>query len=493
MYGIGFDNKKYMTEQSSYIKERISKFGKLYLEFGGKLFDDYHASRVLPGFEPDGKIKMLSQLKDDVEILVVINANDIEKNKVRGDLGISYEDDALRLMDAFASFGFYVGGVVVTRYASQAGADRFIKKLNSLGVPVYRHYTIEGYPNDINTIVSEHGYGRNEYAATTRPLVVITAPGPGSGKMAVCLSQLYHEWKRGIKAGYAKFETFPVWSLPIDHPVNIAYEAATADLNDENVIDHYHLSAHGVMAVNYNRDMEIFPVVNAILERMMGVSPYKSPTDMGVNRIGSCIINDDEVRAASEREIMRRYYTALCDRARGDGSDAIVEKLTKLVRRLQLRPEEQPFVQAALRRAEVTGAPAAALQLADGRVATGKTSELMGCASALLLNALKMLAGINSDLELISPQFLTPICHLKTDHLGNKNARLHSDETLIALCMSAVTNPVAERAMEVLKDLEGCSAHFSVIPSSVDEALYRKIGVRLSYEPRYEKPEMYHK
>ncbi len=494
MSGIGFDNAKYLSLQSEKIRERIARFGgKLYLEFGGKLFDDHHASRVLPGFEPDSKIRMLQTLKDQVEIVLVINAVDIEKNKVRGDLGIPYQEDALRLMDIFHGMGLYVGSVVVTRYAGQAGADKFMARLRDLGVRSYKHYTIPGYPSDVARIVSDEGYGKNEYVETRRSLVVVTAPGPGSGKMATCLSQLYHEYKRGVKAGYAKFETFPVWNLPLRHPVNLAYEAATADLNDVNMIDPFHLEAYGQTTVNYNRDVEIFPVLNAMLKKIMGVSPYQSPTDMGVNMAGFCIVDDEATCRAARMEIVRRYYAALCDRARGAGSDEIVRKIELLINQIGVEPGQLPLMQAALEKEERTGGPAAAMQLADGRIVTGKTTDLMGCSSTLLLNALKVSAGIAHEIDLISPQVLAPICQLKTGNLGNKNPRLHSDEVLIALCISAVTNPVAAMAMEQLPKLKGCDAHFSVIPSGVDERLYKKLGVFVSCEPRYEQTKMYHK
>ena len=494
MSGIGFDNAKYLSLQSEKIRERIAQFGgKLYMEFGGKLFDDYHASRVLPGFEPDSKIRMLLKLKEQVEMVVVINAEDIEKNRVRSNLGIPYVEDALRLMDIFRGMGLYVGSVVVTRYAGQPGADRFMKRLADQGIKSYKHYTIPGYPSDIARIVSEEGYGRNEYIETTRPLVVVTASGAGSGKMATCLSQLYHEHKRGVNAGYAKYETFPIWNLPLKHPVNLAYEAATADLNDVNMLDPFHLEAYGEKAVNYNRDVEIFPVLNAMLQKILGVSPYQSPTDMGVNMAGFCIVDEDKVNAASRMEIIRRYYTALCDRAKGNGSEDTIQKLELLISQTGIVPAEHPMVVASLKREAETGGPAAAMMLPDGRIVTGKTSDLMGCASSLLLNALKALAGINNDIDLISPQVISPICSLKTENLGSKNPKLHSDEVLIALCVSAVTNPVAALAMKQLPKLRGCDAHFSVIPSSVDEKQYRKLGIDVSCEPRYEETRLYHK
>ncbi len=494
MSGIGFDNAKYLSLQSEKIRERIAQFGgKLYMEFGGKLFDDYHASRVLPGFEPDSKIRMLLKLKEQVEMVVVINAEDIEKNRVRSNLGIPYVEDALRLMDIFRGMGLYVSSVVVTRYAGQPAADKFMKRLADQGIKSYRHYTIPGYPSDVQRIVSEEGYGKNEYIETTRPLVVVTASGAGSGKMATCLSQLYHEHKRGVSAGYAKFETFPIWNLPLKHPVNLAYEAATADLNDVNMIDPFHLEAYGEIAVNYNRDVEIFPVLNAMLEKILGKSPYQSPTDMGVNMVGFCITEEDTVNQASYMEIIRRYYTALCDRAKGNGSEDTIQKLKLLISQTGIVPNEHPMVVASLEREAATGNPAAAMRLPDGTIVTGKTSDLMGCASSLLLNALKVLAGINNDIDLISPQVISPICALKTEHLGSNNPKLHSDEVLIALCVSAVTNPVAALAMKQLDKLRGCDAHFSVIPSSVDEKQYRKLGIDVSCEPRYEETRLYHK
>ena len=494
MSGIGFDNSKYLSLQSEKIRERIAQFGgKLYMEFGGKLFDDYHASRVLPGFEPDSKMRMLLKLKEQVEMVVVINAEDIEKNRLRENLGIPYAEDCLRLMDIFRSMGLYVGSVVVTRYAAQPGADRFMKRLADLGIKSYKHYTIPGYPSDIARIVSEEGYGKNEYIETTRPLVVVTASGAGSGKMATCLSQLYHEHKRGIEAGYAKFETFPIWNLPLKHPVNLAYEAATADLNDVNMLDPFHLEAYGEKAVNYNRDVEIFPVLNAMLTRIMGKSPYQSPTDMGVNMAGFCIVDEERVCEASKLEIIRRYYTAKCFKAKGSGSDDTIAKLELLISQTGIVPAEHPMVVASLKREAETGSPAAAMILPDGRIITGRTSDLMGCASALLLNALKELAGIHREMDLISQQVITPICSLKTENLGSKNPKLHSDEVLLALCVSAVTNPVAALAMKQLDKLRGCDAHFSVIPSGVDEKLYRKLGIDVSCEPRYEETRLYHK
>ena len=490
---IGFDNDKYLQLQSKHIRERIAQFGgKLYLEFGGKLFDDFHASRVLPGFKPDSKLQMLLQLKDDAEIVIVINASDIEKNKVRGDLGITYDLDVLRLIDAFRSVGLYVGSVVLTRYASQNATVQFENKLQSLGVKVYRHYSIEGYPYDIENIVSDNGYGINEYIETERRLVIITAPGPGSGKMATCLSQLYHEHKRGIKAGYAKFETFPIWNLPLKHPVNLAYEAATADLNDVNMIDPFHLEAYGETAVNYNRDVEIFPVLDAMFRKIYGSSPYKSPTDMGVNMAGNCIIDDEVTREASKQEIIRRYYVALCEQRENMTSSVAVSKLDLLMKQAGISPDDRPVIAAAKEKAEATGAPAAALQLPDGSIVQGKTSSLLGASAALLLNALKKLAGIDKSENLISPSIIQPVQHLKVDHLGNHNPRLHTDEVLIALAISAATSENAALALEQIGKLQGCEAHSSVILAQADSKTFKKLGVNITCEPRYQVKKLYH-
>ena len=490
----GFDNGQYLKLQSQHIQERIAQFGgKLYLEFGGKLFDDFHASRVLPGFEPDSKIRMLAQMKDKAEIIIAINASDIEKNKVRGDLGITYDSDVLRLIDAFRSMDLYVGSVVVTQYAGQTAADAFQKRLESLGVKVYRHYPIAGYPHNVDLIVSDQGYGRNEYVETSRPLVVVTAPGPGSGKMATCLSQLYHEHKRGVRAGYAKFETFPIWNLPLKHPVNLAYEAATVDLDDVNMIDPFHLEAYGVTTVNYNRDVEIFPVLRTIFENILGQCPYKSPTDMGVNMAGNCIVDDEVCRQASRMEILRRYYATLTDRLQGKVDEELVYKLELLMKQADVTTDLCPAIAASLEREEATGAPAGAMVLPDGQVVTGRTSDLLGASAALLLNALKRLGGIDQDLDLISTHVLEPICRLKTGVLGNKNPRLHSDEVLIALCVSALTNPIAAMAQAQLPKLRGCDAHFTVVLSDVDEKLYRRLGIHVSCEPKYERQRLYFK
>ncbi len=491
---IGFDKDKYLHMQSEHIRERIGKFGgKLYLEFGGKLFDDYHASRVLPGFEPDSKVRMLLQLKEQAEIVIVINASDIEKNKTRSDLGITYDAEVLRLIDAFRSIGLYVGSVVLSRYSGQAAVETFQQRLESLGIKVYRHYPIEGYPADVPLIVSDEGYGKNEYIQTSRSLVVVTAPGPGSGKMAVCLSQLYHEHKRGIAAGYAKFETFPIWNLPLKHPVNLAYEAATADLNDVNMIDPFHLDAYGATAVNYNRDVEIFPVLNAIFERISGESPYKSPTDMGVNMAGYCITDDEAVCAASRQEIIRRYYAARCAHRKGSGTADEVYKTELLMKQAKVTEQDRPVVAAALNKAQEAGDTAAAMMLQDGRIITGRTSDLLGASSAMLLNALKALGGIQDDIHLISPIIIEPIQQLKTRHLGNNNPRLHTDEVLIALSICAATNPTAALALSQLPKLKDTEAHSTVILSSVDETTLRKLGVNLTCEPKYYTKGLYHK
>ncbi len=490
----GFDNEKYLEMQSSHIAKRIAQFGnKLYLEFGGKLFDDFHASRVLPGFEPDSKIRMLAQLKDRVEIVIAISANDIEKSKVRGDLGITYEDDVLRLIDAFHTQDLYVGSVVITQYDRQTAADAFRHRLDALGIKVYLHYPIAGYPRNIQLIVSDDGYGKNDYVETTRPLVVVTAPGPGSGKMAVCLSQLYHEYNRGIKAGYAKFETFPIWNLALTHPVNLAYEAATADLNDVNMIDPFHMQAYGETTVNYNRDVEIFPVLNAILGKIIGENPYKSPTDMGVNMAGYCIFDDEAVCNAAKQEIIRRYYEALCNRRQGIGNDETIYKLDLLMQQANITTDQRAVVHAACSLAEETNAPAFAIELPDGKVITGKTTDLMGASSAALLNALKYLAGISHDHHLISREAIEPIQTVKVHHLGSCNPRLHSDEVLIALAISATTSELAAEALSHLDKLRGCDAHSSVILSQVDSSTYKKLGLRLTCEPTYETNKLFHK
>ena len=485
---IGFDNDKYLKMQSEHIRERIGQFGnKLYLEFGGKLFDDYHASRVLPGFEPDSKLRMLMQLSDQAEIVIVISANDIDKNKVRGDLGITYDEDVLRLMDEFTSRGLYVGSVCITQYSGQESADLFKKRLEKLGIRVYKLYLIPGYPSNTSFIVSDEGYGKNDYIETTRPLVVITAPGPGSGKMATCLSQLYHEYKRGVKAGYAKFETFPIWNLPLKHPVNLAYEAATADLNDVNMIDPFHLEAYGKTTVNYNRDVEVFPVVQAMFEKIMGSCPYKSPTDMGVNMAGNCIIDDEVCQEASRQEIIRRYYASRRRLLLGACSEEETYKLEMLMNQANITVHDRPVVDAALTEAERTNGPAAALELPDGSIVTGKTSDLLGACSALLLNALKELAGIEHEIKIISPQAIEPIQSLKTKYLGSRNPRLHTDEVLIALSVSAATSKDARLAMDQLPKLKGCQVHVSVMPGSVDIKQFKRLSIQATFEAKYEK------
>lgn len=491
---LGFDNDKYIELQAKNIRNRIEQFGgKLYLEFGGKLFDDYHASRVLPGFAPDAKLQMLKSLVDEVEMIITINANDIEKNKMRGDLGITYDEDLLRLMDIFQSMGFLVGSVVITRYAGQPNADLFRRRLISMGIKCYLHYPIDGYPHNIEHIVSEEGFGKNDYVETTRPLVVVTAPGPGSGKMATCLSQLYHEHLRGVEAGYAKFETFPVWNLSLTHPVNIAYEAATADLDDDNVIDPFHLDAYGVTTTNYNRDVEIFPVLRAMLEKISGQSLYKSPTDMGVNSVGLCIFDDDAVCDAARMEIVRRYFAASVNLKRTGTGEKALNKLELLMNQAGVTANYSPARAAALLKEETTGSPAAAIVLPNGSVVTGKTSDLLGCASSLLLNALKELADIDDEILLIDDQFIEPICSLKINNLGSKNPRLHSDETLMALSLTSATNEYAARAITALEQLRGCDAFFSVILSPADEQLYRKLGINVCCEPKYERHTLYHK
>ena len=490
---IGFDKDKYIKLQASHIRERINQFGgKLYLEFGGKLFDDYHASRVLPGFEPDLKARLLEALAPVAEALIAINANDIEQDKRRSDIGIPYSEDALRLMDAFRGMGLVANTVVITHFTGQPHVEAYQRRLEKMGIKVARHYLIDRYPADIDLIVSEDGFGMNDFVSTTRPLVVVSAPGPGSGKMATCLSQLYHEHKRGVDAGYAKFETFPVWNLPLKHPVNIAYEAATADLDDNNIIDPFHLDVYGDITVNYNRDVETFPVLRAMLERISGESVYKSPTDMGVNMVGFAISDDEVCRAAAKGEIVRRYFqTAEQLRRTGVGSAALA-KIELLLNEAGIDKDYSPARAAALLRAEVTGAPAGAMVLPDGSVVTGKTSEIMGAASSLLLNALKKVAGVDLETYVVSDEALVPITHLKTEHLHSRNPRLHSDETLIALSISSATNPLAAQVIDATDELKGCDAYFSVIISPTDERTYRKLGINVCCEPKFEKLAYYH-
>lgn len=489
---IGFDNDKYLQMQSSHIRERINQFdNKLYLEFGGKLFDDYHASRVLPGFAPDSKLRLLKELADTAEIVIVISAADIEANKTRGDLGITYDSDVLRLKDAFEEHGLYVGSVVITKYTGQNSALLFKGRLEKLGIKVYMHYVIPGYPANIPMIVSDEGFGKNDYIETSRPLVVITAPGPGSGKMATCLSQLYHEHKRGVRAGYAKFETFPIWNIPLKHPVNLAYEAATADLNDVNMIDPFHLEAYGITTVNYNRDVEIFPVLRAMFERIYGESPYKSPTDMGVNMAGNCICDDEACCEASKQEIIRRYYHAMDRMLMGECGSEEVYKIELLMNQAGVTVHERKVVAAALQKAEVTGAPAAALELPDGKIITGKTSGLLGSSAALILNALKELAGIPHEVHVIAPSAIEPIQTLKTEYLGGRNPRLHISETLIALSISASTDPNAKLALSQIPKLQGCQAHTSVMLANTDVRSFQKLKIQTTSEAVYEKKPLY--
>ncbi len=494
MKKIGFDNDLYIQKQSEQIEKRVNEFGgKLYLEFGGKLFDDYHASRVLPGFKPDSKLRMLLKMQDIVEIVIVISADDIVKNKIRNDLGISYDADVLRLIDAFRDYGLYVGSVCISHFSGQATAVAFKERLEKLGMKVFLHYLIEGYPYNVSHVVSDDGLGRNEYIETTRPVVVVTAPGPGSGKIATCISQLYHEHKRGISAGYAKFETFPIWNLPLKHPVNLAYEAATADLNDVNMIDPYHLDAYGVTTVNYNRDVEVFPVLNETFRRIYGSSPYKSPTDMGVNMAGYCISDNDVVCQASKDEIIRRYYSVMCENLKGHVGPEVVSKVELLLRNAEISADNRPVISAAEKKAADTGAPACAIELSDGRIVTGKTSPLLGPCSAALLNAVKLIAGIDDSVYLIEPSVIEPIQKLKTGILGNHNPRLHSDEVLIALTISANTSPTAKKALDCIGQLRGCEAHSTVILPQIDFDIFRKLGLNTTCNPKYETKKLYHK
>ncbi len=494
MTKIGFDNNRYIDLQTQNIRDRISSIGgKLYLEFGGKLFDDYHAARVLPGFEPDSKIKMLMEMKDDAEIIIGISANAIEQNKRRGDSGITYDQEVLRLIDAFREIGLYVGSVVITMFSGQPAAEQFEKVLTSLGVKVFRHYNIPDYPSNVTKIISDDGFGRNDYIETTRSLVVVTAPGPGSGKMEICLSQLYHEHKRGINAGYAKFETFPVWNLELKHPVNLAYEAATADLNDVNMIDPYHLAAYGETAVNYNRDIEIFPVLKAMFVQIYGRSPYESPTDMGVNCAGLCITDNDAVCEASKQEIVRRYYSALCSVRKGMSEQSEILKLELLMNTLGIDTSIRRSVSAALDKATATGTPSVAIETTDGMIVTGKTSNLLGASSAALLNVLKALGNIDDSYDLISPSIIEPVQRLKTNHMGNHNPRLHTDEILIALSICALSDERAKLALEQLPKLRGCEVHSTVILSQVDSGVFNKLGMNVTCEPKYQTKRLYHK
>lgn len=493
MKNLAFDNELYLKLQSKKIVERIQTFGnKLYLEFGGKLFDDHHASRVLPGFEPDSKLKMLLELKNEVEVVIAICAHDIEKKKIRSDIGITYDVEVLRLIDAFLAVNLYVGSVVITRYAHQESANNFMEHLKKLNIKVFIHYQIEGYPNNIPFIVSEEGYGKNDFIETKKPLIVVTAPGPGSGKMATCLSQLYQEHQRGVNAGYAKFETFPIWNLPLKHPLNLAYEAATADLNDINMIDPFHLEAYNETTVNYNRDVEIFPVLHTIFERILGKSPYLSPTDMGVNMTGFCIKDDDQVKAASMQEIIRRYFRIKVDYLQGHTSIAAVNKIKMVMSRAEIDPSMRSSITPALKKAEETGAPAFAITLANGQVVVGKTSPLLGASSSALLNALKQLAGIDDKVLLISPTFIEPIQHLKINTLKSVNPRLHTDEVLIALAISATNDPLAKKALDMLDQLKGCDAHSTVILSAIDTQTFRKLHMQLTCFDQYQTKRLYH-
>lgn len=489
----GFSNEKYIELQSGKIKERIAKFGgKLYMEFGGKLFDDYHASRVLPGFKPDSKLSMLCSLRDSAEIVIAISSEDIENSKYRADTGVSYDKEVLRLIDSFREVGLYVGSIVLTKYTGQHAADNFAKNLSAVGLSVYRHYLIRNYPNDVNSIVSDEGFGRNDYIETTRPLVIVTAPGPGSGKMATCLSQLYHEHKRGIQSGYAKFETFPIWNLPLKHPVNLAYEAATADLADINMIDPYHMQAYGETATNYNRDIEIFRVLDSMMTKIFGKCPYKSPTDMGVNMAGYAIYDDEAVRAAAEQEIIRRYFKAACARRKGRAEAEEVRKIQLLMDECEITASDRRPVPYALEIQEKTGRPGVAIELPDGHIVTGKTKELLGASSAALLNALKYLAGIDDGIMLISPEVIAPIMTLKCDHLGSKNPRMHTDELLIALSICAQSDGYAARALSAIGKLRGSQVHSTVILSHADENVFNKLGACTTSEPAYEEKCLFH-
>ena len=480
----GFDNEKYLKIQSEHIKERITKFGdKLYMEFGGKLFDDFHASRVLPGFHPDSKMQMLLQLKEDLEIIIVISAVDIEKNKIRSDLGITYDMDVLRLRDEFMDRDLSVNSVVITHFNGQASAEAYRKRLENMGITVYYHHTIEGYPHNVALIDSDEGFGKNDYVVTSKPLVVVTAPGPGSGKMAVCLSQLYQENKRGVKAGYAKFETFPVWNLPLSHPVNMAYEAATADLEDVNMIDPFHLDAYGTTAVNYNRDIEIFPVMNALFEDIYGDSPYKSPTDMGVNMIGYCISDDEVCREASRQEIIRRYYHALCNFADGKATENEVNKIALVMKKARISTEDRKTTVAARERLEKCGVATAAIELEDGTVITAETSPLLGPSAALLLNAIKHLAGIAHNVKLIPQQMITPIQKTKVTYLHGHNPRLHTDEVLVAISMMSLIDENCLHALDQLPKLLGAQVHSTVMLSEVDRKTFQKLGIGLTCDP----------
>jgi uncharacterized protein (UPF0371 family) len=494
MLEIGFHNETYIREQTTRIRQRLDQFGgKLYLEFGGKLFDDFHAARVLPGFDVNGKVKLLCELKEQAEIIFCISSMAIETNKTRSDIGISYDMDVLRLIDSLRKMGLLIGSVLITRYTGQPGADTFRKKLEMRGVRVYVHRPTKGYPSDVDTIASDEGYGANPYIETTRPLVVVTAPGPGSGKLATCLSQIYHENKRGVTAGYAKYETFPVWDLPLQHPVNLAYEAATADLKDVNLIDPFHLAAYGVTAVNYNRDVEVFPVVRALLSRIIGEDVYRSPTDMGVNMIGRCIVDDNVVRKASEQEIIRRWYKARCSYTNGEGDLETCQRIELLMRALNLGPIDRPVVEPANNKAKVSGGSAVAMQLKDGKIITGKSSELMNDTAAVILNSIKYLSNISDDILLISPIVLEPIIRLKKEILGSRYPVLNAEEVLQALSISAATNPTAAIAMEKLVELRGLEAHASDMITQADHSTFFKLGINMTCEPQFPTKSLYFK
>lgn len=492
---IGFDRQRYITLQSEHISQRRAEIGgRLYLEMGGKLFDDMHASRVLPGFTPDNKIAMLERLRDDLEILICLNAKDLQRQKVRADLGITYEDDVLRLVDVFRERGFLVEHVVITQLEDDNQiAHAFRRKLERMGLTVAQHRVIPGYPADTDRVISENGFGLNEHAHLTRDLVVVTAPGPGSGKLATCLSQVYHDHQNGIRAGYAKFETFPIWDLPLDHPVNLAYEAATADLDDINVIDPYHLAAYDQQVTSYNRDVEVFPLLRSMLERLYGSSPYQSPTDMGVNLVGSCISDDDVCREASRQEIIRRFFKARVDERRDNLDDDVSSRIRVVMTKVGAEPEDRAVVEPARDVAERTDAPGSAVELADGTIVTGKTSELLGCSAAMLLNALKHLAGIEHDVHLLSPSSIEPIQSLKTRHLGSRNPRLHTDEVLIALSVEAGESAQARAALDQLQNLQDCEVHTTTILGTVDEGIFRNLGMLVTSDAVYQRKQLYHK
>lgn len=491
---IGFDHEKYLEEQSKYILERVNNYDKLYLEFGGKLLFDMHAKRVLPGFDENAKIKLLHKLREKAEIIICVYAGDIERNKIRGDFGITYDMDVLRLIDDLRGYDLEVNSVVITRYSGQPATNIFINKLERRGIKVYKHEAIKGYPTEVDTIVSDEGYGKNPYIETTKPIVVVTAPGPGSGKLATCLNQLYHENKRGNAVGYSKFETFPVWNVPLKHPLNIAYEAATVDLKDVNMIDSFHFDAYNEVAVNYNRDVEMFPVIKRIIEKITGKeSVYKSPTDMGVNRVGFGITDDEVVKEASIQEIIRRYFKTSVEYKKGYVDAEVFQRIKIIMESLNLKPEDRKVVIPAreyssklkLDADKNDACPVVALELENGTILTGRSSELMDASSAAILNAVKHLANISDDIHLISPVVLEPIKSLKTNALGSNNTSLNSEEILIALSICAATNPMAQVALEKLTKLKGCQAHSTTILSTSDEQIFRKLGIDITCDPEY--------